>query len=123
MPRRLLEEIKPNNSPSHHLNLFQLGEISGLAKAGLKNHEIKAVVGYAKSTVYSTIKRILNNGTTTSTKRPGRPITYTVRDERVIVYTVYKNPRLSLRKISAELGVKLYNRTIKKILKKVGITY
>ena len=77
-----------------------------------------------KSTVGNIIKRYINEDRIDLVHQTGRPRTFTDREERNIVRSVIKNPKLSAPKLCAEVGCgtgkKVTPQTIRNVLKRKG---
>lgn len=73
MPRRPLQEISTNTHRGKDLDSFELGQISGLHKAGVGVNEIGEELQRTHSTVSGALNRITTQNTTAPRKRPGRP--------------------------------------------------
>lgn len=86
--------------------------------------EISRIVGRARSTVQSIIKRYGINKTNKNAPRSGRKCKLNVYDERSVVRLIKKNPRLSAPKICTALAVDtgktVSPSTIRRTLKKGG---
>ena len=74
-----------------------------------------------KSTVGNIIKRYINEDRIDLVPQTGRPRTFTDREERNIVRSVIKNPKLSAPKLCSEVGCgtgkKVTPQTIRNVLK------
>jgi hypothetical protein len=123
MPRAPLREIVGNSRRGKDLTTFQLGEISGLAKDGAGPAKQGHVLNLAPETCRDATKRILTRSTTKPAPKPGRPISYTNREERSILRAVKANPKIKIKDIQFESGVKRCPKTIRKILKKSGVRH
>ena len=120
--RRQLATISGNRLPKQHLTPYMRGRIAGHSELGATSYQIASNLNVPRSTVQYTIKQDpLRNEGATIPKAP-RGKSYTPIDERAILRYVRCNPKHTYKQVIAGAGVSCSTTTIKKILKKYGIT-
>ena len=121
-PRRPLGEISSNILRRRELSPNTRGEITRAAKFGHSSPTIARMLNVYKSIVRSTIKRALLRNRSKTRPRKGRPRDTTDRDERYLLRYIRLNPIAKNKEVIKALGAKYSVRTIKRILKRNGIT-
>lgn len=121
-PRRPLGPISGNSTVRKELSPYQRGLIVGQAQKGAKPLEISRDLNIPRTTIISTLELDLLRNEGKSIPRPGRPLCYTPRNERVLLRFIRNNPKCSYNDIRQACGVIISNSTLKTILDKHGIS-
>ena len=115
---------KENKTPRKELSQSQRGQIIGAFKSGQNALTIAKILGFAKATVYKTIKRYEETGSEDPVKCQGCPKTLSERDKRALNRITVNNHQVPLAVITSELNTKLDNslstRTVHTYLKEMG---
>ena len=115
---------KENKTPRKELSQSQRGQIIGAFKSGQNALTIAKILGFAKATVYKTIKRYEETGSEDPVKRQGRPKTLSECDKCALNRITVNNRQVPLAVITSELNTKLDNslstRTVRTYLKEMG---
>jgi transposase len=121
-PRRILGEVSVNRVSGTELSPFQRGQIIGAAKLGCTTTEISTALNHPPSTIRTTISRdeIRNDGE--SNLREGRPNALTIRQERIVIRFVRTHPKYTYAQVLLALGFDVHVSTLKRVLKKYGIS-
>jgi transposase len=104
------------------LTPYARGKIVGAAQSGKTHTQIAITQKWARSTVQSTLSLDLYRNEGESQPRSGRPKTYTEREERSILRQVRLHPKCTYADVRRACLIKLCDSTLKRILKKHGIT-
>jgi transposase len=97
------------------------GKIIGAKDFGGTATQIAKRYNHPESTIRSTLKLESERVRNVSQPRSGRPKTYSDRDERHILRHVRLHPKCTYADVRRACLVKLYDSTLKSILKKHGI--
>jgi len=122
IPRRPLQEISSNSTIRKELSPYQRGILVGASRASAKFSEISQALSVPKSTVHDTLKVDPERDNGKSKPRTGRPLAYTARDEHKILRFVRRDPKSTYDDVQKACRVDFSTTTIKKILKKHGIS-
>ena len=99
-------------------------KIIGAYQCGVKPADIVRTLGFPSSTVYGTIDRFKKTGSAQPKVRPGRPLSLTNRDQRVVKRVVLAGRHRPLREITdevnARLDMSLHQETVRKYMAKEG---
>jgi hypothetical protein len=121
-PRTPLRVIDPNRPAGHELSSKLRNRIIGAHDAGRGATEIGRMYNIPESTVRYTIEQESKRDNQTTLPRSGAPRTYTKYFERQLLRYVRLNPKHTYEQIRTALGTSLKRGTLRKILKKHGIT-
>jgi hypothetical protein len=121
-PRTPLGPITPNIIRKKQLSPYTKGKIIGARLWGAKPADIARMFAIPDQTVRDTIKKATCRPHGTPLPKPGRPVEYTDRDERLILRYVRLHPKSKYAVIKYECGLTVSHNTIKRILRKNGVT-
>jgi hypothetical protein len=121
-PRRPLGPITPNVIKKKDLSLHSRGKIIGAYIAGVRPATIGRLFSTPDSTVRTTILKEDLRPHRLSLPKPGRPVEYSKRDERSVLRFIRSNPKTKYSVIKDQCSLEISHLTIKRILRKHGIT-
>ena len=121
-PRRPLQVISSNSTIKKELSPYQRGIIVRATQAGTNITEISKALSTPKSTIQDTLKLDSQRDNGTSRPRSGRPFSYSTRDEHKVLRFVHVSPKSTYDDVQKECRVDLLTSTLKRILKKHGIS-
>ena len=120
MPRRPLGQISGNSIKGKELSPYMRGLITGKHESGIKPSHISQDLQIPRSTIVDTIQQNSTRNEGKSNPRPGRPKSYSERDERHILLLIKRDPFITYQSIRERTGLNLSSRTFLTILKKSG---
>ena len=121
MQRSFGTVISGNRRPTNELSSEQRAGILAAVEAGEKKSEIAKRFRVSRNTVYETIHRFNETNSTQSRPRSGGPRALSARDERLLLRTVKKEPKLTYNGIIQQTKLNVSRTTIRRILKQYGI--
>ena len=121
-PRHPLGPITPNVVKKKDLSPHSRGKIIGAHIAGARPAVISRLFSTPDSTVRTTILKEDLRPHGLSMPKPGRPIEYSVQDERSVLRFIRLHPKTKYSAIKEQCGLEISHSTIKRILRKHGIT-
>lgn len=105
-------------------SLEERKSIINLALRGKSRREIGSIFGRTHSTIQGIVNRYIYNGKIQNERGRGRKKILKERDERQIVSTVRRNPRLSVPKLTSDVNATLTQpvstETIRRTLRRAG---
>jgi hypothetical protein len=119
--RTPLRNLSANSRRGPDLSPFQRGQISGSSTEGAKTASISRKYTLPYSTVASTLnlEHLREDGA--SQHRSGRPLSYTLAEERRVLRHARANPKDTYRELIEGCSLLYSKNTVKKILKAYGI--
>ena len=123
MPRPILAPISSNSRSRSELSDERKSLIIRRYFEGAKVASIARAERVPNSTIRSLIRRYKNKGTTSNSKRSGRPPKVTIRTKRALVRAIRKDPKLTFKAPRKVTGVNLSKNTIKKALRDEGLIH
>jgi transposase len=121
LPTPLRESNANSRISNTELSPYLRGIIIGLAHAGQTPTQIQNALSLPESTIRTTIQRDKTRNNGESKPRSGRPVCYSVYDERRILRIVRKEPKITYKELKIQLGIDISNTTLTRILHKYGI--
>jgi len=119
---RPLGPITPNIIRKKHLSPQSRGKIIGASLAGITTASISRLLSTPKETVRRVISLADSRPHGLPLPKSGRPVLYSVQDERSILRFIRSNPCTKYCDIKSACGLDISHSTIKRILRKNGIT-
>jgi hypothetical protein len=120
--RTPLRSIDGNSKDYKHLSPYQRGQIVGKQSEGVNHSKIARDLGVYRSAVYYTLQKEPLRPGGKDILKGARKKTYTERDERALLRFVRLWPKATYKQVIDACGLKCKTTTVKKILKKHGIT-
>jgi len=105
------------------LTPYLRGRIEGMKESGKTVRQIAEAVHLKVSTVKTTLRRLLLRSEGISRPRSGRPYITDARTNRRLLFIVKRNPDATYAKIREDLGVKVSDSTIYRILQNFHIEH
>ena len=122
MPRTPLKSISSNITHRKELTPYTRGIIVGKSEEGATPTQIERDLNVPRTTIIDTLNHNSKRNNGAIKPRPGRPKTYTERQERIILKTARADPKLTYQELKIATGVTISHRTIYRILMNAGIT-
>jgi hypothetical protein len=120
--RRPLGPITLNIIKKKDLSPQSRGKIIGAYIAGARPSEISRLFSTPDSTVRTTILKAPIRPHGYSCPKPGRPIEYSIQDKRSVLRFIRSNRKTKYSAIKKACGLEISHSTIKRILRKNGVT-
>jgi hypothetical protein len=121
LQRRPLGPITPNIIRNKDLSPQSRGKIIGAYIAGARPSAISRLFSTPDSTIRTTLSMASIRPHGLSLPKPGRPIKYSVQDERSVLRFIRLNPQTKYNAIKEVCGLTISHSTIKRILRKNNI--
>ena len=121
--RTALAEIQANKRPNQELSPGRRRQLYGRFLAAQSLAEISAEEQLPKSTITTTLQKVINRSTARTKARSGRRKAYSSCNERRIVLLARRHPKWTYRCIRDETGRTLCNKTIYKMVDDHGIIH
>ena len=122
MQRIPLGPLDTNRLYNRELTPYIRGHIKSLDAEGYTPQAINKKIDVPPKTISLILARLPQQQNGITRKRTGRPPTLSVRDRRLILHIVRKNPKILYQDLKSEAGVSYSHRTLYRILKDEGIT-
>ena len=110
--------ITLNRIRKKQLSLYTKGKIIGARLFSVKPADIVRIFEIPDQTVHDTINNAISRPYRTPLQKPGRPVLYTDRDERLILRFVRTHRKTKYTVIKYEYGLTISYSSIKRILRK-----
>jgi hypothetical protein len=123
MPRAVLGQISGNSRKKKELTPYVRGIIIGKREAGQTGALIARELNIPPSTVWDILNKKYDRDAGKTSKRSGRPLSYSEADKAAVFQVIKKNPFLTYAAINVETGLTLSRATYRRLLsaKKIGL--
>lgn len=119
--RTPLGAIDSNRRRGKDISLYIRGKIVGMADNGVSVSEIQAQYKVSRKAVRGSIAQDSQRPEGKSALHSGCPLTYTIRDERLMFRNLRLFPKSTFDDRRLESGVEISNSTIKRLARKHGL--
>jgi Transposase len=121
-PRTPLGPRSPNVIQKSQLSPYSRGKIIGAHMAGMRPARIARLLLQPDQTIRDTISNEHLQPHGLSRPKPGKPVEYSPQDERSVLRFIRSNPKTKYSVIKEACGLEISYGSIKRILRKNGVS-